>query len=154
MSHDIRHYFSGIMVRPLYKQNHFMKTETIKAEKIYTQHEENNLWSNKLAFYKDEVKIQEKRLGEIASKNTSKDILSRVEQFQNKLIIIKNTMDILSHKINLSNDQIHKSINENEVAVDHRSIKDHSDLRDEVKMFDLNFTSLRSELNLFLVKWM
>lgn len=129
-----------------------MKTEAIGTEKIYTQHEENKNWANKLAFYKDEVKIMENRLQEIVSKNTSKELLSKAEQFQNKLIINKNTMDILKHKINLSNDEINKSIKENETAVDHRSIKDHADLRDEVKMFDLNFTFLKSELNLFLAK--
>ena len=131
-----------------------MKTETIKTEKIYTQHEENKEWSNKLAFYKDEVKIMERRIEEIASKNTSKDVLGKVEQFQNRLIINKNTMDILKHKINLSNDAIHSNVNKNETATDHRSIKDHSELRDEMKLFELNFTSLKSELNLFLVKWM
>jgi hypothetical protein len=126
----------------------------MKTEKIYTQHEENKEWANKLAFYKDEVKVMENRLGEIASRNTSKDVLAKIEQFQNRLIINKNTMDILKHKINLSNDEIHESINKNAVAVDHRSIKDHSELRNEIKIFDLNFTSLKSELNLFLLKWM
>ena len=131
-----------------------MKTAQIKTEKIYTQHEENIEWSNQLAFYKDETKIMERRLGEIVSKNTSKDILGRAEQFQNRLIINKNTMDILKHKINLSNDAIQANVKKNETAVDHRSINDHSALRDEMKIFEMNFTSLKSELNLFLAKWM
>ncbi len=131
-----------------------MKTETIKTEKVYTQHEENKEWLSKLAFYKDEVKVMEHRIEEIASKNTSKDVLGKVEQFQNRLIINKNTMDILKHKINLSNDAIHSDINKNETAADHRSIKDHSELRDEMKLFELHFISFKSELNLFLVKWM
>jgi hypothetical protein len=124
------------------------------TEKIYTQHEENKEWANKVSFYKDEVKIMEHRLQEIASKNTSKEVLAKVEQLQNRLLINKNTMDILKHKINLSNDEIHASINKNDTAVDHRSIKDHTELRDEVRMWELNFTTLKSELNLFLVKWM
>lgn len=135
-------------------QNDNMKTETIKTEKIYTQHEENKEWANKLVFYKDEVKVMEHRMEEIVSKNTSKEILAKVEQFQNRLIINKNTVDILKHKINLSNDAIRSNINKNETAVDHRSIMDHSELRNEMKLFEMNFTSLKSELNLFLVKWM
>lgn len=131
-----------------------MKTETIKTEKIYTQHEENKEWANKLAFYKDEVKVMEHRMEEIVSKNTSKEILAKAEQFQNRLIINKNTIDILKHKINLSNDAIRSDINKNETAVDHRSIMDHSELRNEMKIFEMNFTSLKSELNLFLVKRM
>jgi hypothetical protein len=126
----------------------------MKTEKIYTQHAENNEWTNNLTFYKDVLKVMENRLSEIASKNTSKDILSRLEQFQNRLIICRNSIDILKHKINLSNDEIHASVNKNSIAVDHRSIKDHIDIRNEIKLFDLNFISLRSELDLFLLKWM
>lgn len=126
----------------------------MKTEKVYVQHEENREWENKLMFYRDELKVMENRLGEIISRNTSKDILAKAEQFQNRLIIAKNTVDILKHKINVSNDEIHKNVNENIVAVDHRSIKDHAGLRDEMKIFELHFISLKSELNLFLIKWM
>jgi hypothetical protein len=126
----------------------------MQTEKIYTQHTENKDWANKVSFYKDETKVLERRLGEIVLKNTSKEVLTKAEQFQNKLIIQKSTMDIIQHKINLSNDFLHANIKKNEVAVDHRSVADHTNLRDEVKMFELNFGSLRSELNLFFVKWM
>lgn len=128
--------------------------ETMETEKIYTQHSENTEWANEMAFYKDEVKIMENRIAEIAAKNTSKEMLAKLEQFQNRLIICKNSIDILKHKINLSNDEINANVNSNSIAVDHRAIKDHSDLRNEVKIFKFNFTSLRSELNLFLLKWM
>src|SRR4051812_42569607 len=107
----------------------------MKTEKVYTQHDENKEWASTLSFFKDESKIMEGRLGEIASKNTSKDILARVEQFQNKLIIAKDTIALLNHKINLSEDEIHESVNSNMVAVDHRKIKDHTDIRNEIKLF-------------------
>jgi hypothetical protein len=131
-----------------------VKRNKMKTEKIYTQHAENTEWTNTLAFYKDDIKVMEKRLSELVTKNSSKDVLAKAEQFQNRLIISKNNIDILKHKINISNDEIHSNVNNNTVAVDHRSIKDHTDLRNEIKIFALNFTSLRSELNLFLVKWM
>lgn len=124
----------------------------MKTEKIYTQHEENKEWTNSLAFYKDEIKIMEKRLEEIKSKNTSQDVL--VEHFQNQFIIQKDQIDRINNEINLSNDAIEKNISKNETAVDHRSMEDHTALREQVKKFEQLFSSLKSDFNTFLSKWM
>ena len=124
----------------------------MKTEKIYTQHEENKEWTNSLAFYKDEIKIMEKRLEEIKSKNTSQDVL--VEHFQNQFIIQKDQIARINHEINLSNDAIEKNISKNETAVDHRSMEDHTALREQVKKFEQLFSSLKSDFNTFLSKWM
>ncbi|MEI8136022.1 MAG: thioredoxin domain-containing protein [Bacteroidota bacterium] len=121
----------------------------MKTEKIYTQHEENKEWANNLSFYKDEIKILSHRLTEIASKNTSNEILAKVEHFQNQLIIQKNHIDRINHEINISNDAISTDIKRNGTAVDHRSIKDYN-----VKSFESIFISLKIELNTFLSRWM
>jgi hypothetical protein len=126
----------------------------MKTEKIYTQHEENKEWASNLSFYNDEIKIFGNRLAEIASKNTSKEILGQVEHFQNQLIVQKDHIDRINHKINLSNDAINADINMNLTAVDHRSIKDHEVIRDNMKSFESIFTNLKTELNTFLSKWM
>lgn len=126
----------------------------MKTEKIYTQHEENKEWASSLAFYKDEIKIMEKRLAEIVSKNTSKEILTQSEHFQNQLIIQKGQIDQINHTINLDNDSITKEINKNNIAVDHRSMEDHTALREQVKTFEQLFSSLKSDFNAYLSKWM
>ncbi|MBI3519170.1 MAG: hypothetical protein HY062_07410 [Bacteroidetes bacterium] len=126
----------------------------MKTEKIYTQHEENKEWASKLAFYKDEIRIMENRLAEIAQKNTSKEILAQTERFQNQLIIQKNQIDEISHLINLDNDTINREINKNSIAVDHRKINDHSELRDRINTFETLIGSLKVDFNTFLSKWM
>lgn len=126
----------------------------MKTEKIYTQHEENKEWASNLSFYEDEIKVFSNRLSEIASKNTSKEILAQIEHFQNQLIIQKDHIDRINHEINLSNDAIIADINKNETAVDHRSIEDHEPLRDKMKSFESIFTTVKTELNAFLSKWM
>lgn len=126
----------------------------MKTEKIYTQHEENKEWTSNLAFYKDEVKIMEKRLAEIVSKNTSKEILVQAEHFQNQLIIQKDQIDQINHVINVDNDTINKEINKNSVAIDHRSIQDHTAIREQMKSFEHIFSSLKFDFNTFLSKWM
>ncbi len=126
----------------------------MKTEKIYTQHEENKEWMSKVSFYKDEVEIMKNRLSEIVTKNTLKEVTMKVEHFQNQLIIQNAYLDTIKHGINLSNDAIDKEILKNEVAVDRRSLADHSDLREKIRAFDTIFTDLKKELNIFLSKWM
>ncbi|HWY11314.1 MAG TPA: hypothetical protein VN026_08315 [Bacteroidia bacterium] len=126
----------------------------MKTEKISTQHEENKEWASNLSFYKDEIKILGHRLAEIASKNTSKEILAKVEHFQNQLIIQKDHIDRINHEINLSDDAINNDIKKNGTAVDHRNIKDHAVIRDNMKSFESIFISLKIEINTFLSKWM
>lgn len=126
----------------------------MKTEKIYTQHEENKEWMNKVSFYKDEIRIMKGRLEEIVTKNTSGEVTAQVEHFQNQLIIQNGHLDTIMHGINISKDHIAQEILKNEVAVDHRSISDHTDLREKMESFETIFTDLKKALNAFLSKWM
>lgn len=73
----------------------------METKKVYDLHEENKEWLNKLAFYKDELKVMQNRVSEIAAKNTAKDVLASVEHFQNQLIIQRNNIDELAHSLSL-----------------------------------------------------
>ena len=126
----------------------------MKTEKIYTQHEENKEWLNNILFYKDELKVMQNRLQEIASKNTAKELLKEVEHFQNQLIVQRENCDVIQHEINISNDIINNEIKKNTTAIEHRSISDHSSVRDNIGSFEKNFKELKKEFNLFLSKWM
>ena len=109
---------------------------------------------NNLLFYRDEIKIMEGRLAEVAAKNNSKDVLALVEQFQNQLTVQKENIDTLKHEINLSNDAISAEIKKNKVAVDHRDSKGEGKLEEKLKAFDKVFHNNKASLNLFLIKWM
>lgn len=126
----------------------------MKTEKIYTQHDENKEWTNSLLFYKDDLKVLTRRLEEVAAKNNSKEVQMLVEQFQNRLLIQSAQIDKLNHAINVHNDIIVKEVKQNGIAVDHRSIEDHSVLRENMKSFEMIFKSLRAELKNFLSVWM
>lgn len=126
----------------------------MKTEKVYSQHEENKEWANKLSFYKDELKIMEKRLGEIVSKNTATDVLAKLEHFQNQLIIQKDELAKLSHALNIDLDKINAEVKKNPVAVDHRSMEDHTDIRENMQTFERLFGELKTELYAYVGKWM
>jgi hypothetical protein len=119
---------------------------------VYNQHRENEEWVSKLSFYKDEIAIMQNRIQEVVSANTSKEILSRAEHFQNQLIVQKNNIDMIKHGVNESERSLENNILHNPVSADHRKTEDHSKERKDVTSFENNFTDLRRELNTFLSK--
>jgi hypothetical protein len=127
-----------------------MKTQ----EGIYSQHAENSDWMSKLKFYDDEILVLKNRLGEIASKNTDKEVLAQVEHFQNQLIIQKNNTDEISHIVKMNEEALQKEIKENPTAVDHRKVEYHSKEKAAVESFEKNFNEIRSEFKTFASKWM
>ena len=126
----------------------------METSKIYKQHEENKEWMSSLLFYLDEINIMRNRLEEIASKNNSKEIVADIEHFQNQIILQKDNIDTFKHAINLDNDLIDAEIKKNDVALERRSLADHSKIREDIQSFEHVFTSFKHEFNVFLSKWM
>ncbi len=123
------------------------------TDTIYNQHSENTGLMQKLFFYKDEIAIMQKRIAEVADKNSAKEVLAQIEHFQNQLIVQNNNIDMIKHDVEQNEKGLVDTINKNEVAVDHRKVKDHTFEREEVNTFEKNFNKLRQELGKFLSKW-
>ena len=121
---------------------------------IYSQHEENTQWVNKLQFYRDELQILNGRLEEITTKNNQEEVLKEVEHFQNQWIIQRNNIDEILHKVNENERSLQEEINSNPVAVDHRKVEYHAEEKNLVEGFEKNFNDLREDFNRFASKWM
>ncbi len=121
---------------------------------IYDLHAEHREWLNKIAFYKDEIKIMRNRLEEVAAKNNSKEVLALVEHFQNQLIVQMEQNDILRHNVKEYENVIETHLNKNETAADHTKWNDHTNMRDQVDTYEKIFNDLRKELISFIAKWM
>ena len=121
---------------------------------IYSQHYEHTEWLNKLSFYVDEISVMQKRIEEIAKKNTAKEVKIKIEHFQNQFLIQKNNIDALKRHIKDDEKLLKDNIMKNETAVDHRKIEDHIAERQDIEVFETNFNALRKEFNLFLAEWM
>lgn len=126
----------------------------MSTQKIFDQHLENMEWSKKISFYKDEIKVMQNRLSEVASKNSSKEVLAEIEHFQNQLIIQSNNLDEMKHNINIGEDALAANINHNPTAVDRRTVEDHSKEREDIEGFEKNFNEMRRDFNVFIAKWM
>ena len=121
---------------------------------IFSQHEEHTQWINKLNFYKDEIIIMQKRIDEVSSKNTAKEVAVKLTHFQNQLTIQSDNIRTTLHRITRKEKELQHNIEQNPVASDHRKVEDHSEERSIVEGFELNFNNLRKELNEVLSKWM
>jgi hypothetical protein len=122
--------------------------------RIYKQHEENNVWINKLDFYKQEISILKGRLEELAQKNSSKEVRAEIEHFQNQFIIQKNNIDNILHAVKINEAELLASVESNPVAADHRKVDYHEREHDLVTTFEKHFNALRQEFNKFASKWM
>lgn len=121
---------------------------------IFDQHTEHMEWLNKLAFYKDDVKVLRNRLAEVALKNTEHNILAIVEHFENQFVIQLEQNDILRHDVKQYENIIEKNIADNPTASDHRKMDDHVKLRDSINTYEKLFADMRKEFVGFVAKWM
>jgi hypothetical protein len=77
---------------------------------LNTLHHQATDWKRELEFYNDELVILNKRLEEIASKNTDKDTMAKLEHFQNTFIMLKEEIDILKHDVQIREEHVESSV--------------------------------------------
>ena len=126
----------------------------MKTVLLTEQHVAYREWLNRLAFYKDELKIMQNRIAEIAERNTKTDVLVQVEHFQNMLIIQKNQIDRLRHDIDKQEEELASLTLKNPVASDHRRVEFHPEQKQKIELFEKIFNELRHELIHWLTKVM
>jgi hypothetical protein len=126
----------------------------MKTVLLTEQHVAYREWLNRLAFYKDELKIMQNRIAEIAERNTKTDVLAQVEHFQNMLIIQKNQIDRLRHDIDKQEEELARMALKNPVASDHRRVEFHPEQKQKIELFEKIFNELRHELIHWLTKVM
>ncbi len=107
-----------------------------------------------LVFYKEEIKILQERLEEVASKNNSFEARQGIEHFQNQLVMHRNNIDELKHKMNEFNDRLSKDAHLHGGRIDHERINEENTLIEEYEGLEKVIKEMRREFNAFLSKWM
>ncbi len=124
-------------------------------EKISVISDEHQSWLSALVFYKDELNVLRERLTEIASKNTSKELLAHVEHYENSITLQQENIDILKHDINHNLTEIAKQLQTNKAGyVDNDLHKLHSEQKDRFEATEKVIGELRHDFNRFAVRWM
>jgi hypothetical protein len=124
-------------------------SNTLYIKEIHLMHAE---WNSVLDLTRDEILSFEDRLEEIPKANTGKDILAKVEQFQNRFIRQKEVMDELRHDIHEDELRIAENVSKNKVAVEHRKVKENVALKNRMQIFQKTFNELKSKYLLFLAE--
>ncbi|WP_452598326.1 hypothetical protein [Pontimicrobium sp. MEBiC01747] len=124
--------------------------------KIYISdlHFEHTAWKSELSFQKDELKIFQNRLEEVASRWTKKEVMVQVEHFQNNFLRHNEVVDTLLHKINIHEDELSTFAKEHPIALDHIHFNDHKAFRDEIETQRKIFSELKTEFLRFLTETM
>lgn len=96
-------------------------------------HFEHKLWTSQLNFYRDELKIFNHRLEELAAANSIVEVTARIEQYQNQIIRQNEVIDELIHRINGHEHQLAQEAIEHPIAIDHVLFADHTKLREDAE---------------------
>lgn len=126
----------------------------METKNVFDLHAEHREWLNKIAFYKDEIKVMRNRVAEVASKNTAQDVQAMIEHFQNQLIVQDEQADITRHNVREYQQVIEDHLKKNSVASDHLKWNDHIHMREQVETFERIFNELRKELITFIARWL
>lgn len=131
-----------------------MGTTKVKKEHIDVLHFEHEKWVKQLSFYKDELKTYNNRLEDIVVRFNGREVMAKLEKYQNKFIRQNEVIDILIHDINSHEHILASSVKENPVASDHRLFEDHVELRDRMKTFLKIYNELKPKFMRYLTKYM
>lgn len=129
-------------------------TATTKRVYITDLHSDHVLWLNTLAFCKEEIAILERRMEEIAARNTGAEVMAELEHFQNQYIRQREVIDELRHELKQHENLLEKEVREHPIAVDHRLFTDHVEQRENMKTFEKLYRELKDEFMHWLAKRM
>ncbi|SHF48647.1 hypothetical protein [Flavisolibacter ginsengisoli] len=122
---------------------------------IRSLHLEYQLWVRELIFYKEEIKIFESHLEDLVSRNTRQGVQVQIEHFQNQFICQKEVIDILKHKLNISERQLAAFVYDlSGGVIDSIRMDNHSELREEIQTFRRLYKKLKTYFRHFETEWM
>lgn len=111
-------------------------------------------WLRELDFYKNEIPFFKKRLDEVASKNTSKDIKVEVEHFENRFYIMNLHLDELLHDVKLKEEALIQNAIEQPKYINVKMIETDENLEDLMEFTATDFKDTKKEFYQFLSKYL
>jgi predicted nucleic acid-binding Zn-ribbon protein len=107
-----------------------------------------------LKFYEQEINFLEKLLGEVVSKNTSREALTEAEHFQNQFFVQKKNIEELETRIHRHHQQTADNAKNHAGKVDERLLQENQSIGEEISSMEKIIADLRAAYKNYLVKWM
>lgn len=129
-----------------------MITETIApVSNISAEH---SSWLRGIEFYHDEIKIMRRRLSEISSKNTAREVKKKVEQFQNQFKVHEEQLNKLKHSVSGHAKNIDSDLIAHHGQLERATVAEHDTMRDDYVNTEKLFNEMRHDFNRFLSKYL
>ncbi|RFZ82674.1 hypothetical protein DYU05_10845 [Mucilaginibacter terrenus] len=107
-----------------------------------------------LAFYQLETGFLQERLEEVASDNTAHEVAVQVEHFQNQLIIHRNQLDRLHHRIRENLDQVAAELKLSENFIRQATVDAADQIAKDYAQEEKLFQEMRFDFYRFAEQWM
>lgn len=128
-----------------------METKVIYNSDLHFEHER---WNSELLFYKDEIRSFKNRLEELVVRWTDKEVLIRLEHYQNEFILHEGRINEFLEGIESHEHQIAGKSLKGENSMDTVLVKAHLEFREEMEVQRDMFHNLKKEFFTFLMQYM
>ncbi|WP_178985572.1 hypothetical protein [Winogradskyella helgolandensis] len=128
-----------------------MKTEVLYNDNMHFEHVS---WKRELAFWEDELKSFNNRLSELVTRWTDKDLLAKLEHYQNEFVLHGGVIEDLQEIIEEHETRIAGQDIEGEDALDTQLAKQHVEFRTKMENQRHIYAELKKEFFRFLEKYM
>jgi hypothetical protein len=110
------------------------------------------VWKRELKFQESEMDYFEEKLEHVAIRNLGTDVMRQLESFQNKIILEREVMGQLRHRIRMKKREIAQAKYENDSEVKFQ--EKHVLLKDEMRTFVKLHYDLKEEMMDFFLKYL
>lgn len=107
-----------------------------------------------LEFYEIELSFLQERLEEISGDNTGHEVAEQVEHFQNQLIINRDQIDQLKHRIQVNLDQVAAEVKLSDQFIREVTVTAADQIAADYEQEEKLFKELRHDFNRFAAQWM
>lgn len=128
-----------------------MELRDLALEHLHNDHKS---WMEELEFNKDEIRIFEKELSDIVGHLNDKEMLARVEHFQNQFIREKEVIDELMHDIKEHEKEMAEHAKQGENKDDAFHAKIHQLLSERMLRYNELYNDLKRSYRSFMQEWL
>jgi len=110
--------------------------------------------ARELKFFKSEIPFFKKRLEEVISKNSSKEVAQQVEHFENRFRLLDIHFDEMLHELNLKIDWLEDTAKAKPTFIHLKVVESNDNLLELITKTTTDFASAKKEFYHFLSKTM
>lgn len=128
-----------------------MQKEIIFNSNLHFEHQ---LWKRELLFWKDELVFFNNRLSEMVTRWTKKEVLKKLEHFQNEFILHGGVIEDMLEAIEIHETRIAGQDLMGQDALDTAMVKKHMEFRNKMETQERIYADLKKEFFMFLSKYL